>query len=42
MIVSQVARSVASIPETIEPVPKAAKQEQSSLSTQWIDKLYLQ
>ena len=42
MIVSQVARSVPAIQENIEPVPKAAKKEQSSLSTQWVDKLSLQ
>ena len=30
------------VPEIIEPVPKVAKKEQWSLSTQWVDKLSLE
>ena len=41
--VSQTVRSVPSLPESVEPVPKAAKNDHTSLSAQWVDdKLSLQ
>ena len=35
-------RSLASFPENLEPIPKAAKKDQTSLSAQGVDKLSLQ
>ena len=40
--VSQTLRSVQSLPESVEPVPKAARKDQASLSAQWVDNLSLQ